>query len=131
MPLFVKGQSGNPIGRPKATHREKIKALARKHTKEAVRILESIMNDPAEPGRTRIAAAEALLDRGYGRPAQALEAQDAKGNAVTLGVVIVPAKHAPSEDEKLYGGTAGGGMIVPAEPAPSEDDSAEGPAIQH
>jgi HEAT repeat protein len=65
---FKPGQSGNPSGRPK--EHAHIKALAREHTEAAIAALVAGLSD--DNGRTRIAAAEALLDRGYGKPAQAI-----------------------------------------------------------
>jgi hypothetical protein len=61
---FEKGVSGNPGGRPKAAlHAQQ---LARAHTAEAVATLAKALDDP----RHRVAAAQALLDRGWGRPLQ-------------------------------------------------------------
>jgi len=65
---FQPGQSGNPGGRPREA--AAIKALAREHTEAAIAVLVGALSD--ENGRTRIAAAEALLDRGYGKPAQTI-----------------------------------------------------------
>jgi hypothetical protein len=52
-----------------------IASLARMHTKKAVKTLAAIMNEPHAPYAARVAAAEALLDRGWGRPTQSHEAQ--------------------------------------------------------
>ena len=65
---FAKGQSGNPGGRPKET--AEIKALARVHGPKAIEKLVALM-DCGSP-RTEVAAAEALLDRAYGRPSQTI-----------------------------------------------------------
>ena len=65
---WVKGQSGNPGGRPKEEH--DIRKLARSRGKEAIDTLHAIMNDKTAPPAARIAASVALLDRGYGRPEQ-------------------------------------------------------------
>ncbi len=65
---FQKGKSGNPGGRPKVA--KDVQALARTHTKTAIETLVKCMQT-ADP-RTRVAAAQALLDRGYGKPAQAV-----------------------------------------------------------
>src|SRR6478609_803015 len=65
---FNKGQSGNPGGRPKAV--AEVKELARAHTGEAIQTLVSIMTNPKAAPAARVLAANALLDRGYGKPPQ-------------------------------------------------------------
>ena len=50
-----------------------IKSLARSHTSAALRVLAHIMNEISAPPAARVAAAQALLDRGWGKAAQALE----------------------------------------------------------
>jgi len=42
--------------------------LARQHTPQAIEALQSIMNEQQAPASARVAAAEALLNRGWGRP---------------------------------------------------------------
>jgi len=50
-----------------------IKALARVHTESAINVLASIMNCLTAPESSRVTAAQALLDRGWGKPTQAVE----------------------------------------------------------
>jgi hypothetical protein len=50
-----------------------IKVLARQAAPEAITTLKKIMVDEKAPHAARIAAGNALLDRGYGRPAQAVD----------------------------------------------------------
>lgn len=61
---FRPGQSGNPSGKPKGM--VEVQRLAREHATEAIQALVEALNHR----RTRVAAAIALLDRGFGRPAQ-------------------------------------------------------------
>jgi len=63
---FEKGRSGNPGGRPRE-HGE-IRELARKHTDLALRTLVEIA-ERGENESARVTAANALLDRGWGKPA--------------------------------------------------------------
>ena len=65
---FKKGQSGNPGGRPKVA--AEVKELARAHTGVAIETLVSIMTNTKSAPAARVSAANALLDRGYGKPPQ-------------------------------------------------------------
>src|SRR6476660_7513960 len=65
---FKKGQSGNPGGRPKVI--AEVKELARAHTGKAIETLVSIMTNTKAAPAARVSAANALLDRGYGKPPQ-------------------------------------------------------------
>lgn len=46
--------------------------LARLHTDSALQIMAEIMEDPFAENRDRLRAAEAILDRGHGKAAQAI-----------------------------------------------------------
>src|ERR1700752_2936978 len=65
---FKPGRSGNPGGRPKVV--AEVRDLARQHTAMAIETLRSIAADPKKDPRARVAAANALLDRAYGKPPQ-------------------------------------------------------------
>ena len=67
---FAKGQSGNPAGRPKR-HIGDLSREARQYAHLAVSTLVQICRKGME--RNRLTAARELLDRGYGRPVQALD----------------------------------------------------------
>ena len=69
---FQKGQSGNPGGMPKGF--SEIKELARQHSTDAIATLVKIMKDDAAPHSARVLAAEKILDRGFGKPTQHIEA---------------------------------------------------------
>ena len=64
---FQKGQSGNPSGRSKHTHT--ISQLAKAYTEEAIEKLAEIMRT-GKTEQAQVRAAEALLDRGWGRAPQ-------------------------------------------------------------
>jgi hypothetical protein len=67
MSRFLKGQSGNPGGRPKVI--AEIQELARQHAPHAVKELARLATK-AKSETARVAAIRELLDRGYGKPAQ-------------------------------------------------------------
>lgn len=53
-----------------------IRSLARAHTAKAIRVLVGIMNETKSPAAARVAAANALMDRGWGKPTQPLSGED-------------------------------------------------------
>jgi len=63
-----------------------IQALAAKYCGNALKVLETIQNDAAAPAAARVSAANSLLDRGYGKPAQAVTGPDGGPVAVTVTV---------------------------------------------
>jgi hypothetical protein len=77
---FRPGQSGNLTGRPKRPATIEARRLfrdvadaARERTQDAINTLAAIMKNPKTPAAARISAAQAILDRGYGKPAQAID----------------------------------------------------------
>lgn len=80
--MFQKGQSGNPGGRPKQD--PLLKDLARKKTKIALGTLEEICKGKKFPAAARVMAAIALLDRGYGKPMQAVDLTNQDGSLADI-----------------------------------------------
>jgi hypothetical protein len=68
---FQKGASGNPGGRPRQ-HIGDLSREARKYAALAISVLVKIARSGME--RNRLVAARELLDRGYGRPVQQIDA---------------------------------------------------------
>jgi hypothetical protein len=83
---FEKGISGNPRGRPPKSLEERelaaqerkviadVKAAARELTQDAIDTLKDAMKAPNAPWAARVAAAGHILDRGWGRPQQQIDA---------------------------------------------------------
>jgi hypothetical protein len=53
-----------------------IRSLARSHTRKAINVLVGVMRSEDATHAARVAAANAILDRGWGKAAQALETRD-------------------------------------------------------
>lgn len=61
-----------------------IRSKAREFTDSALETLAHIMRQPNSPPAARVAAAGHLLDRGWGKPAQAIVGGDEDDNPVKL-----------------------------------------------
>ena len=82
---FTKGKSGNPGGRPREV--AEVRELAKEHGPAAIERLVELMTSENE--RTAVAACEAILNRGYGRPAQSVTlAGEEDGPPVQLEGVV-------------------------------------------
>ncbi len=99
--LWKKGQSGNPNGRPKVVG--ELRDLAREHTPTALRALIEVAGSRSAPESARVAAATAILDRGYGKPLQQIEAKieflDTLNDADQRALLAALANVAGREDE--------------------------------
>ena len=70
---------------------------AKTHGEAALLTLAEIMQDTDAPHNARVSAANALLDRGYGRPMQAVDHTSTDGSVVMPGLIaLVP----PSDNGK-------------------------------
>ena len=95
------GGSPNPGGRPKDM--AIVQALARQYTEVAISTLADLCTS-AKSESARAAAAEALLNRGWGRPAQAVAFEDGEGNRVAppeIHMIWVAAKPEPALIEQF------------------------------
>src|SRR6056300_1427915 len=81
---YISGHSGNPSGRPKDEF--KVAELARTYTIEAIDTLVELMRHGKDE-RVRGTAAQALLDRGWGKPKQEFLTEESGGLLASLRVV--------------------------------------------
>ncbi len=70
-------------------------SLARSHTESAVNTLAGIMNEPTSPAASRVQAASALLDRGWGKAKQTIEADVTSDVMALLRAVDGATRRAP------------------------------------
>jgi Family of unknown function (DUF5681) len=91
------GQSGNPAGRKRDD--VEVRLIARKFTREAIQTLATIMRDKRQAGRARVDAAEALLNRGWGRPEQAIALTGDAGAALAAISIALHLEGAPPPAE--------------------------------
>lgn len=84
--------AGRKPGTPKTGGRQKgtpnkatasLRDIARQYTDEAIDGLVAVLRDDGEPAAARVAAANSILDRGYGKPSQILSG-DEEGGPVSL-----------------------------------------------
>ena len=105
---FRKGQSGNPGGRPKVLG--DVQEMARQHAPRIIVELARLALK-AKSETARIAAIRELLDRGYGKPRQAMEVSVPAGNPIQLLLdeidarsrIEVPVSHTPNRDHSPPG----------------------------
>jgi len=88
---WEKGKSGNPGGRsPKVgPNGETLAQLARAHTADAVKTLAEIMGAVINEPKDRITAAVALLDRGWGKPKEAIDVEARVEGGLGLPVIQI------------------------------------------
>ena len=75
-----------------------VKAAARELTPQALGTLQEIMEDKKAPPAARVTAATEILSRGWGRPAQRLEAE--AGNGTMSFLALVQASFSPEVEAR-------------------------------
>ena len=79
---FKPGVSGNPNGRPKKD--KQVEKILKAATVDAAKTLVELMGDKKQDGRVRLQAANALLDRVYGKPGQHVDVEGAPAISIAL-----------------------------------------------
>jgi hypothetical protein len=86
--------SPNPKGRPKQPKTAaEVRAIAREHTVGAIETLVKVHKNPKAPPAARVAAATAIIDRGWGKPSGDLE--NAEGLIIQVVKFAQPQLHEP------------------------------------
>ena len=101
---WQKGQSGNPEGRPKEL--KEITKLARERSFEAIERLSYWMR--SEDPRASVAACNAILDRGFGKPSQAIEHTGAIGFFDALATALANGAIADTDGSSIETGASEG-----------------------
>src|SRR5215469_18509681 len=78
-----------------------IRTLARSYTKAAINTLVGIMRQPKAPPAARVMAANALLDRGWGKAAQLVAVDGEVRQLVEVKLNVVQASHALPKTELI------------------------------
>ena len=91
----IKGYTANPGGRPDTSE---LKQACRAKSQDALDTLIEIMNSQEARNMDRIKAAQALLDRGFGKPVQQVQ-DDTSKKQETYTVVEIPAQKDPEPDD--------------------------------
>jgi hypothetical protein len=105
---FVNGRSGNPGGRPKADG--EIRELARQHTAMALATLAYIC-EHGQNESARVAAANAILDRGWGKAVTPVQIAPGTPGSDVLAVVT---GELPQIDAQLVRGEDGIYRVIDA-----------------
>ena len=102
-----------------------IKSLAREQTQKAIDVLTAVMMQPKTAPAARVAAAQALLDRGWGRPAQVVTGDESGVPISVIHRVIVslPAADKPAIDDVWIEGESSHGNDETATRIATHDDN--------
>ena len=120
--MFVKGISGNPGGKPNLTPSKKkqledVKAAAREWSTQSIKTLGAALTAKGCPWSVRVTAANALLDRGYGKPKESL---DVKMTGATLEELVMASFKQP-EPQTIEGKIVPDPTPSPAQPSDLEE----------
>lgn len=87
-------KKGNKLSTGRPNKNIDVQAIARRYTVEAMEVLAEIMQDGDATAASRVSAAEAILSRGWGKPAQPVTGES--GGPVAIQVSWLPPQPPPS-----------------------------------
>jgi hypothetical protein len=91
------GRKPGKVGKAK----RELSAMAKDHAEAALRTLVEIASNKEEQASARVSAANALLDRGYGRPAQSVALSNPDGSlAPQPSTIIIEAATDDDSDDQ-------------------------------
>lgn len=93
--------AGRKPGQVSQAKRE-IADMAKDHAAKALEVLVSVANSAKSPAAARVSAATAILDRGYGKPRQAVDLDGTFTGAFTVTYVTTPTGPAPKPSDEDY-----------------------------
>jgi hypothetical protein len=93
--------AGRKVGAVSQAKRE-IADMAKDHAETALKVLVDVANNKKAPAAARVSAASAILDRGYGKPRQAVELEGAIAGTMTVTYVTSTAGAEPKPSDEDY-----------------------------
>ncbi len=102
---FIKGQSGNPGGRPKKTAaEEKAIEMLKELTPEAVEVVVGILRSEKTSAYAKLQAAEIIFNRAMGRPETYLKVDHTEESQEEAAANLLALFEAAGEEEKKESG---------------------------
>ncbi len=93
--------AGRKPGQVSKAKRE-IAEMAKDHAAKALQVLVAVASNAKSPPAARVSAATAILDRGYGKPRQAVDMDGAFTGSFTVQYVTGPTGPAPKPSDEDY-----------------------------
>ncbi len=103
--MAPRGGARPGAGRKKGQVSEATRSLAemaKGHAEAALKILVEIAKNAEANDAARVSAANAILDRGYGKPRQSLEVDGAMVGSMTVTYVTAPNSPSPTSSDEDY-----------------------------
>ena len=93
--LTADRKKANASGLP--TRKQEMSEFAQAYGQQALSFQVQVMNDPDAATKDRLSAAKDIIERGYGRPHQAIRQEDGEGNSVIPHQIQLVAAPIPAD----------------------------------